>query len=470
MEIVLAVLLTFLVTGFVCFLFFRAEGKRRSIQKEQQYQEQIEAIKLQKKDTDAILQIMDLGALFYDPSGALILSNRASEILLPQIPETFHQFLNQYGEVNSLSGRLMMGKDTADAIIENGARRVYLKVYAVDQMMGQSHAVLLRDVTRQFEEERQRKEYVSNVSHELRTPLTTIKTYSESLIDWGVNEKQREQILKDVRKIYDDSLRMEKLIEDLYLLSSVDENSIHRSMRVEPLDLPAVIRPLIDRMQVQAMEDRNIRLQFQVVGSVPKMYGDRAQIERIVTNLVSNAIKYGRENGSVQVYAGFLMDEIYLKVKDDGVGISEKDQEHIFERFYRVDDSRSRTQGGRGLGLAIVKELVGLNQGTISLKSALTHGSEFTVLFPSAQKVLLQTLDTLIISGRTSNSVQEVAATDLDELAQSMGIMSKWKNMNTQSRDELVKAISRLMATPQRLQKREEAEEMKAWKTRDDKN
>lgn len=445
MEIIIAVILTFIITSVLAWLIFRSEIKKIKGRHSRMLNDLLLESRAALHFNRLIMQTIDLGVLYYDSNNQLILSNEASGNMLEEIPDDFHKFLNRYGKENNLSSNLVLGKDEADAIFSLKNLQVYLKVHVVQESEGPSHIVLLRDVSRQFREEQQRKEYVSNVSHELRTPLTTIQTYSESLIDWGINEKKPAQLHKDVSKIYEESLRMEKLIDDLNLLSSVDENSIHRQMRVEAVDLPRVMKDLTESMQMQA-KDNQKTLTCMVVSHMPNIYVDRSQLERVVSNLISNAFKYGRENGTVQVYVGYITDEVYIKVRDDGMGIASDHHKHIFERFYRVDDSRARKLGGRGLGLAIVKELVELNQGTISLKSTLGEYSEFTVMLPGGQKVLRQTLVELVRDGQASNKITEAAAQDLEQLALSMGIVAKWKSLQPSEVNRIHIEIERLTA------------------------
>lgn len=445
MEIVIAVLASFAVVSILAWFLCKNEIKHVSRQMEQELAEKNQSLTRQEGQAKMILSSIDLGVLYYDQKDQLAISNTAAHELLSDIPQDFLQFLDRYGEENSLRSQLFLGKSGADAILREGRNMIYLKVLAVreKQSAADNHIAMLRDVTRQFGEERQRKEFVSNVSHELRTPLTTIKSYSESLIDWGIAEKTPAQIKKDVSKIYDDSILMEKLIDDLYLLSSLDENSINRSLHVEALDFARLIKLIVERMQDQT-KPKKIRMTCHVVSQVPPVYADRTQLDRIVVNLISNAIKYGREMGEIQVYVGCLRDEVYVKVKDDGCGISEEDQKHIFERFYRVDDSRSRHNGGRGLGLAIVRELVELHQGTISVSSTLTRGSEFTVMFPSAAKMMRSTLFDLMHNGSDGSRLAEAATRDLEELAHRLGIVAKWASLSEEDKGTLLAKLEQM--------------------------
>lgn len=443
MEISLAVAIGFVVAFSLASLIFHFEKKTLRKNFEREARTYLAQARQEQSESDRILSAIDLGIIYYDPQGQISINNQAAHDLLAQVPDNFHAFLDTYGQSNGMAAQIALGKSYSSALIPLQDRMIYISIQAVGQSPSLAHVVLVRDATRQYQEEQQRKEYVSNVSHELRTPLTTLKSYSESLIDWGIAEKQRSQILKDVQKIYDESTRMEQLIEDLNLLSSLDEASIHRYMHIELLDIAGLVKNLVDRMQGQAQE-RDLEMHAYVVNQVPRIYGDRNQMERIVANLITNALKYSRDQGHVDVYIGAIRDEVYVKIKDDGIGIDKDQQAKIFERFYRVDDSRARQSGGRGLGLAIVKELVDLQQGAISLESTLAVGSEFTIMFPSEKKILRQALYEFTTDGHASNALTEAAEEDLAELARSCGLVAKWNGLQGPEHQRLLRAINDL--------------------------
>lgn len=443
MDVLLTVAITFVVSLALAYLFFSAELKREKKRLKREYNALLRAGEKSQSESEHILATIDIGILYYNAAGDLSSKNPAATDLLPVIPQSFRDFLDQYGNLNGMAAQLALGKDFVSAVLQLDDHMTYISVQLVGKGDKTGRVVLARDATRQFKEETQRNQYVSNVSHELRTPLTTIKTYSESLIDWGIQEKQRSQIIKDVTKIYEESEHMEQLINDLSLLSNLDERTIGSRSHIEPLDPATVVKSLVERMQIQAHE-QGIILEAFAVSQVPRIYCDRTQLERILTNLITNAIKYSNEPGHVTVYIGSVREEAYIKVKDDGIGIDSQHLEHIFERFYRVDDSRARQSGGRGLGLAIVKELVELNEGTISVTSALTRGSEFTIMFPSEQKTLRQCLYQLCHESTELSYVGKAAESDLIELAQSLGIMAKWKSLEQQDYERLLSAINKV--------------------------
>ena len=443
MDVLVTVAVTFTVTLMLAYFLFRSELRNQRQRLEREAHSLIGKSQQEQSESAHILTAIDIGILYYNSEGKLSSQNPAASELLPNIPITYRAFLDQYGSLNGMAAQLALGKDFASAVLKNEENMVYISIQPVGQDTKSGFLVLARDATRQFKEENQRNEYVSNVSHELRTPLTTIKTYSESLIDWGINEKQRTQITKDVTKIYEEAGHMEQLINDLNLLSSLDEQSIGRQLHIEVVDLSYLVKSVVERMQFQA-EEHGIHMEAYTVSQVPNIYCDRNQLERILTNLITNAIKYSNDQGNISVYIGSIRDEAYVKVKDDGIGMDAQHLEHIFERFYRVDDSRTRQSGGRGLGLAIVKELVELNEGTISVNSALTRGSEFTIMFSSEQKVLRQCLYQLHHEDGELSYVGQAAEQDLTELAQSMGIMAKWKSLEQIEYERLLEAINKI--------------------------
>lgn len=429
MDTFIIVAISFAVTIGLAWVLFRQELKRVKQEDRKKYQALLKKVE-EESDARDILARLDVGVLYYVSDMSLAFSNPAANELLGEIPDDFTGFLETFSVDNGMSAQIALGKQTTSAIVKRGDFVVYINVQNLEDSPSKGHLVLVRDATRQFLEEQQRKEYVSNVSHELRTPLTTIKSYSESLVDWGVEEKQKDQIKKDVNRIYEEANHMEQLISNLSLLSSLDEKSIGRNMHVEVVDVVWLVKNLLERLQPQA-EERQLELVSYTMNQISPIYADRSQLERILTNLLTNALKYTNAGGHISVYMGSIRDQVYIKVKDDGVGIDEQYQKLIFERFYRVDDSRTRASGGRGLGLAIVKELVELNNGEISVSSHIGVGSEFTLTFPSRQKTLKDTLYQLSRYGEAEDSyIGKAAEADLRDLAESLDIVAQWGSLS----------------------------------------
>lgn len=361
----------------------------------------------------AVLAALDIGVIAYGSNDRLLTLNQMASNLLPKIPQTLSDFFSYYGEDNGMKASMFLGSSRLTATIPVRGRTLVVTVQkrALDQARLTGHIVMIRDISAEEREETRRKEFVANVSHELKTPLTTIKTYSESLLDWGIDEKDKETLKKDVTRLYDDSIRMEQLIEDLLLLSSLDSRGLY--LKVATLDFAGLVRQATERMQLMAAE-KGVTLTCVVVAHIPKVLGDRASLERIVINLLSNAIKYTEPSGEIFAYVGTIVDDVYVKVKDSGQGIPREHHEQIFKRFYRVDNTGSRRFGGTGLGLSIVRELADLHRGKIELKSEVGKGSEFTLLIPGKRKVLRDTRTMLLEGSRPVDAVGRAAAEEIE--------------------------------------------------------
>ncbi|MBO5744033.1 MAG: ATP-binding protein, partial [Clostridia bacterium] len=177
--------------------------------------------------------------------------------------------------------------------------------------------------------------------------------------------------------------RMTRLVKDLLLLSSLGHSAGEESF--EKIDIAFLIGNIVEKLKHHAKEKRQ-SLVYEPVNSLPQFFGNSDRIEQVITNIITNAIKYTPQNGNIMVTTMYMFDSITIKIKDTGIGIPEKDLEHIFERFYRVDKARSREMGGTGLGLAIAKEIVESHKGTISIKSKQNEGTEVMIKLPAKKE------------------------------------------------------------------------------------
>lgn len=223
-----------------------------------------------------------------------------------------------------------------------------------------------------------RQDFTANVTHELKTPLTAISGYAE-LIENGMVAEQSE-IHRFAGEIHGNANRLLTLINDVIRLSELDSGAAEEPL--EPMNLWESARTCVTMLQMNA-EKSNVTLQAEGENAV--IMASRQMLDEVLYNLCSNAIRYNKEGGSVTVEVRDRLDTALLVVKDTGIGIPKEHQERIFERFYRVDKSRSKQTGGTGLGLAIVKHsLIKLNA-TIALKSEVGQGTEITVTFPAVR-------------------------------------------------------------------------------------
>ena len=220
-----------------------------------------------------------------------------------------------------------------------------------------------------------RQQFTANVSHELKTPLTSISGFAEILKEGGTDEKTTKDF---AGTIYDESQRMITLVNDIIKLSKLDEKSI--SLEKEALSLREITREAMEVISPLA-EKKNVSLNL--AGDSGLINGVRPVIYEMVYNLIDNAVKYNKDNGIVSIKIETISEShrVILTVQDNGIGIPEREKERIFERFYRIDKSRSRQPGGTGLGLSIVKHAARYHNASILVNSKEGEGSTFTVIF-----------------------------------------------------------------------------------------
>ena len=278
---------------------------------------------------------------------------------------SFHTWLEQ-----GLTGQKEEGILTLGAV----SYRVLVRpVLSDEQVTGL--VVLLFDVTEQLQIEQLRHEFTANVSHELKTPLHVISGYSE-MMENGLVAVQ--DVPRFAGKIHQESHRMVQLIEDIIRLSQLDEV---QQVPMEKLDLYKISHNVLESLASKADQ---AQVQWQLTGQSASVLGNPALIHSVIYNLCDNAITYNRENGRLDVSVTTEEDKVILDIKDTGLGISKEDQDRIFERFYRVDKSRSRKLGGTGLGLSIVKHALKLHEASIQVDSQLGQGTTMRLVFHKA--------------------------------------------------------------------------------------
>ena len=220
-----------------------------------------------------------------------------------------------------------------------------------------------------------RQDFTANVSHELKTPLTAISGYSE-LMETGM--VQGEEVKHYAKEIHHNSNRLLALINDIIHLSEMDRTEYEVPM--QQVNLSELVQNNLESLKISG-EQRNVSLRY--VGEPASVYGNAGLLEELLWNLCDNAIRYNKANGVVKVQVEKAKEKVNLIVSDTGIGISTEHQERIFERFYRVDKSRSKETGGTGLGLAIVKHIVAQHDAELFLDSKPGEGTKITVSFPA---------------------------------------------------------------------------------------
>jgi len=233
--------------------------------------------------------------------------------------------------------------------------------------------LLLQDITEAQTAEQNRKQFTANVSHELRTPLTTISGYAE-LLETGLANPEDTATLG--KKIHTESLHLLSLVEDILRLSKLDEGMTKER---KPVELKMLAQACVAKLRDYAEKSE---VTLSVEGQQAIVMGDRTLLEEMMINLIDNAIKYNKPRGSVGVQVGTEDGRPYISVQDTGLGIPPEHHHRVFERFYRVDSSRSKETGGTGLGLSIVKNGAQLHGATVDLDSAPDKGTKITISFP----------------------------------------------------------------------------------------
>ena len=225
--------------------------------------------------------------------------------------------------------------------------------------------------------EAMRREFVANVSHELRTPITSIRSYAETLEDSESLPPDMTQSFLKV--IVNESDRMTKIVQDLLTLSRFDVGS--QSFTFSYFSFAKSVQDVYNAMHMEAQR-HNQRFMLELQDGMPDICGDQARVEQVLMNMVSNALKYTHDGGSIVISVWHKDEYVWVSVTDNGVGIPKEDVPHVFERFYRVDKARSRESGGTGLGLSIAHEIVNAHEGKIGLTSEQNSGTSIEVCLP----------------------------------------------------------------------------------------
>jgi two-component system phosphate regulon sensor histidine kinase PhoR len=332
----------------------------------------------------AILSTMNEGVIAIDGGLKILLVNEAAGRLLDFAEEQAQGRLlwEVVRAEPMLRGINEALKDARRATFQMGAiagRHLVVTASPLTVVAPQGLVLVIHDETESVRYQDLRKEFVANVSHELRTPLTAIRGFAEALRDGAMEDPERAS--RYLATIVKNADQLTNLVADLLDLSRLDD-SPGLSGRVE-VDVASVVRRAVELLQPVAEKKRHA-LRVNIHPGLPPIDGNPDFLERAVLNLLENAIKYTPEGGQLSVEAAADEVEIQIKVTDNGIGIPADDIPRIFERFYRVDRSRSREMGGTGLGLSIVKHVIQAHGGSVEVTSTPGTGSTFILRFPRA--------------------------------------------------------------------------------------
>ena len=348
---------------------------RRIARHQKEVTEREVVIEQRQSEFDTIISKIKEGMVLLDNNCRIISINQAAQDILQTdqtcLGKDMLQIIRNLSLNNWLEKGLQGRKQEGILQLDDSHYKVMVRpIQSEDKVTGL--ALLFFDVTEQLQAEQLRREFTANVSHELKTPLHLISGYSEMLASDVVAQKDVPQFAE---KIHSESQRMIQLVEDIIKLSHLDESE---ELAMEPVNLYQISEEVLESLSAKANE-RHINLHL--LGEPAYITGNHALIHSLIYNLCDNAIIYNRDKGDVTVGITSNEDKIVLTVQDTGVGIAKDEQERIFERFYRVDKSRSKKLGGTGLGLSIVKHAVNQHHADIKVESQLGLGTKMIVTF-----------------------------------------------------------------------------------------
>jgi len=324
------------------------------------------------------------GIVVFDREGKIALINPAAKKLLKISPEdnSFEDIFYKYDKNINLEKIIYLDNWTSTTQIINVddvSLNVLFSPFRDKQNIPAGVIAFIPDTIEHARLDNMRKEFVADVSHELKTPITSIMGYADTLLEGEYDDQTQKEFLGVISS---EARRMARLVTDLLELSRMDSNK--KKIKKESFDLGKMVKDCQAKLAIEIKKKKHQVENF-VTADVPPVFADKDDIERVVLNILTNSIKYTKEGGLIKIYVGFVYNDAYIKIIDNGIGIPEDDLNRIFERFYRVDKARSREFGGTGLGLSIAKEILDKNGGSIDIKSEVGKGTEVVIKVPTKE-------------------------------------------------------------------------------------
>lgn len=381
------ILLIVVLAGSIFFLRLRIRLKTLASnvgEMSSQLREKAHSASEEKNKIFFILESLAEGVALIDDEQKIALANSAlaSALSLPKLQLEGRYFWELFRDpylnemiVEALKNRHAAQKEQSILLSESVFQIRVSPVFAGDAFLGV--VAVFYDVTRLKELERLRSEFVANVSHELKTPLTSIMGYVETLKEGAIDDTQNR--VKFLEIIEDQSKKLYRMIEDLLFLSKLEAG--HEELKKQPVDMVEMTQKVLQSFG-PAMKSKGIESSVAISPSPFILSAEPKSFEEALTNLIDNAVKYSQPGGRIGVKAFYEGASAVVEVWDNGIGISAVDLPRIFERFYRVDKSRSRESGGSGLGLSICKHIIEKHSGRIEATSIPQKGSAFRIVLP----------------------------------------------------------------------------------------
>lgn len=344
--------------------------------------ENLNEVNRQKRQIETILLHMTDGIIAFDMEGNIMHINPAATDLL-KLNSKDNTFEKIFGKLNidiNLEKIVYLENWTSSeqrVQVEDKYLNIFFASFKDEKDRPSGIMVVIQDITEHVKLDNMRKEFVADVSHELKTPITSIMGYADTLLEGEYDKETQDKFLNVIAS---EARRMAKLVTDLLILSRYDSNKVKKE--TTEFDLGELVKKCQEKLQLE-INKKGHEVECFVTANVPPVKADKDGIERVVLNILTNSIKYTKDGGSIKIYVGFVYNDAYIKVIDNGIGIPEEDLNRIFERFYRVDKARTREMGGTGLGLSIAKEILDQNNGSIDIKSEKGKGTEVVIRIPT---------------------------------------------------------------------------------------
>ena len=383
-AIVMLILVALIITKILSKFVIYPKNKFIKSDEKTELKDKLSEVSTKKNQIETILLHMTDGIIAFNMEGEIILINPAAKKFLSISPEdnSFNDIFRKYEIDINMEKIIYLETWTSTEKrfqVDDRYVKVFFAPFKDEEDRPDGVIAVIQDITEHVKLDNMQKELVADVSHELKTPITSIMGYADTLLEGGYDAETQEKFLNVIAS---ESRRMARLVTDLLTLSRYDSNK--KKTQKEAFDLGELVKKCQEKLAIQ-IKKKNHTVNCFVTADVPLVYADKDDIERVVLNIMTNSIKYTQDGGEIKIYVGFVYNDAYIKIFDNGRGIPEEDLSRIFERFYRVDKARTREMGGTGLGLSIAKEILDKNGGSIDIKSKVGEGTEVVIRIPTKQ-------------------------------------------------------------------------------------
>jgi two-component system sensor histidine kinase ResE len=344
----------------------------------------------EKNKIESILVSMNEGVIAINQDKEIILTNPQAEILLNFSQQNSGSDLNEVIENKELLDIFNSALNKQEVAISEFTFDYFQKpvrvlvhvapIFANDELLGV--VGVMQDISERWELEQLQKEFVSNVSHELKTPLTSIQGFVKAIRDKVFKDEESEEEYLNI--ILGEVKRLTRLVNDLLDLSQIESGQI--AMNIGEYNLKEIIQQTILNLQPQ-IDKRNLNIITEAPDNDLNIFADRDRIEQVLLNLLNNAISFSSDKEEVKIKVEDIGEKVKVSIEDNGPGIPEEELKYIWNRFHKVDKSRTRNESGTGLGLSIVKKIIEQHQGRVTVESEVGKGSKFSFILPKDKNI-----------------------------------------------------------------------------------